>query len=193
MIVHKPLPITPDITELSDHINDSIQGMFGPADIAVMKQEIAKLEPGDVYLEIGVDEGRSMAVAHHYAKPGVIVIGIDMHDVYPHPASVGRGVFAEQELIIGHQKTGFFIHGDADVFADVWTKPISLMFIDGGHDYFEVKKNTEKWESHMKKGGTILFHDIDYGFSDGPKGWLNDHYGKDGWEDFHGKIGKVVV
>lgn len=181
-----------DITELSNYINEYIQGMFGPADMEVMKTEIEKLEPGDIYLEIGVDEGRSMAVAHHYAKPGVHVIGIDTHDVYVHSASIGRGAFAEQEGIMGYQKDGFFIHGDADVFAKFWTKPISLMFIDGGHDYFEVKKNSDMWKPFVKKGGTILYHDIDY-MAPGVKGFLDDEYGVGNWEALHGKIGRVVI
>lgn len=180
------------ITELSDYINQNIQGMFGPADMEVMKEEIEKLKPGDVYLEIGVDEGRSMAVAHHYAKPGVFIIGIDIHDVYPHSQSIGRGVFSEQEGITGFQKHGFFIHGDADILAEIWKTPIDLIFIDGGHDYFEVKKNCEMWEPFMKKGSTMLFHDIDY-MAPGVKGFLDDHFGKDKWEALHGKIGRVVV
>ena len=181
-----------NIEEYDLHLREHIQGMFHHADMKVMKREIGKLEPGDVYLEIGVDEGRSMAVAHHYAKPGVFIVGIDFHDVYPHSASDGRGVFAENEGIIGYQKHGFFIHGDADIYAELWTKPISLLFIDGGHDYEEVKKNTLMWETHVKKGGTILFHDVDYA-SPGVKDWLDDHYGKGNWEEFHTKIGKVCV
>ena len=46
------------------------------------------------------------------------------------------------------------------------------------------------WEPHMKKGGIILFHDIDY-MAPGVKGWLDDHYGKGKWENLHGKIGRV--
>lgn len=178
------------IEELSQHISNSIQGMFGPADMEVLKTEIEKLKPGDIYLEIGVDEGRSMAVAHHYAKEGVFIVGIDFHDVYPHSASVGRGVFAEQEEIIGHKKRGFFVHGDADVFWQLWMEPINLLFIDGGHSYGEVKENTLHWEGLVPSGGVILFHDIDHPET---RKWVNDHYGKDGYEDLHGKIGKVVV
>jgi hypothetical protein len=178
------------IEELSNYIAQNIQGMFGPADMAVLKEEIEKLEPGQVYLEIGVDEGRSMAVAHYYAKPGVFIFGVDFHDVYPHPLSAGRGVFAEQERIIGYDKYGFFIHGDADILAKVWNTPIDLIFIDGGHDYFEVKANTEMWEPFMTKGSTMLFHDIDY-MAPGPREFLDDHYGKDQWEALHGKIGRV--
>ena len=179
------------IEELSNHINQSIQGMFGLADMEVMKTEIEKLKPGGVYLEIGVDEGRSMAVAHHYAKDGVFVVGVDIHDVSPVlPHTIGRGVFAEQEGIIGFQKRGFFVHGDADTFAELWTKPINLIFIDGGHDYEEVKKNCLRWEPFMAKGSVMLFHDIDYP-APGPREFLDDHFDK--WEDLHSKIGKVQL
>lgn len=178
------------VLELSQYIVDRIQGMFGPADMEVMKTEIEKLESGQVYLEIGVDEGRSMAVAHHYAKPGVYIVGVDFHDVPPHSLSMGRGPFAEKEGIIGFGKRGFFVHGDADEFAALWCPPINLLFIDGGHDYEEVKQNTLKWEPHVADGGVILFHDIDYK-APGVMAWLNDHYGEGNWENLHGKIGKV--
>ena len=177
------------IDELDLHIRKSIQGMFGDADMRTMKDEIEKLEPGDVYLEIGVDEGRSMAVAHHYAKPGVFIFGVDIADIQPHPPhTIGRGDFAIQEGICGYQQHGFFIHGDADILAQVWKTPIDLIFIDGGHAYEEVKKNTLMWEPFMKKGSTMLFHDIDYTLP-GVKGFLDDHFNK--WENLHGKIGKV--
>lgn len=180
--------MTPE--KLDTYIAKNIQGMFGLADIRVLKKEIEKLQPGQIYLEIGVDEGRSMAAAHHYAKPGVFIIGIDFHDVYSHSASVGRGVFAEKEGIIGYQKKGFFIHGDADTFAELWNKPIDLLFIDGGHDTESVKNNTLKWEEFVSSGGVILFHDIDHPET---RAWVNEHYGENGYEDFNGKIGKVVV
>lgn len=167
-----------------------IQGMFGGGDMLTMKEEIEKLKPGDVYVEIGVDEGKSMHTAHYFAKEGVYIIGIDIHDVYIHEKSIGRGAFAEKEGIIGTGKKGFFIHGDADEFAALWSKPISLLFIDGGHDYEEVKKNAEAWVPKVKKGGVVLFHDIDY-HAPGPREYLNDTYDK--WTDLHGKIGKVVV
>jgi len=180
-----------EIEELSQHIDNSIQGMFGPADMAIMKEEITKLQPGQIYVEIGVDEGRSMATAHHYAQPGVFVVGVDLHDVPPVPPhTIGRGPFAEQEGVIGFEKYGFFVHGDADIFAKLWTKPIDLIFIDGGHDYEEVKKNCLRWEPFMAKGSTMLFHDIDYQ-APGPREFLDDHFGKGKWEALHGKIGRV--
>ena len=82
-----------------------------------------------------------------------------------------------------------FIHGDSQMVAKLWDKPISLLFIDGDHSYEGVKKDTLSWEPFVKKGGTILFHDTDY--IGGVPVWLDDHYGKGKWENHHSKVGRV--
>ena len=179
-----------NVNDLHIHILKYIQGGFSESDMEVMREEIEKLEPGDVYVEIGVDEGRSARVAHEYAKEGIFKIWIDIHDVVPHSLSIGRAPWMEHEGMVGIGKTGFYIHGDADQFAKLFDKPfVNLMFIDGHHGYDDVKKNTLMWEPLMKKGSTILFHDIDY--PGGVPVWLDDHYGKGKWENCHGKIGRV--
>ena len=45
-----------------------------------------------------------------------------------------------------------------------WTKPISLLFIDGAHDYESVKKDFLLWAPYLKEGGFIAFHDVLYSF-----------------------------
>ena len=175
-------------TELDTYIHENIQGVFGGYEYELFKREVGKLKPGQIYLEIGVDEGKSMTVAHYYAKKGVYLIGIDINDVPPHAVSMGRGNFAVKDGQIGLDKNGFFIHGDADVFADIWDRKIDLLFIDGHHDYESVKNNTLNWESKVKKGGVIMFHDYDHVET---KQWLDEHYNKK--EIFGGKIVKVVI
>ena len=178
------------IEELDLYIPKYIQKCFWANDMRVLKEEIEKLKPGDIYVEIGVDEGGSARTAHEYADPGVLKVYIDIHDVDPHSVSIGRGAFMEQEGMVGWQKNGVFIHGDANTVAKWWNKPISLMFIDGGHDYTEVKLDTLAWEPFMKKGSTILYHDTD---SEGVMKWLVEHYGKNGFENLHGKVGRVRI
>lgn len=177
------------IPELHQHILKSIQGVFGESDMEVMKREIEKLKPGQVYLEMGVDEGRSFTTAHHYAKPGVFIVGVDIHDVPPHELSVGRGPWAEAEGMIGIGKYGFFVHGDGDLLAEIWTKPIHLLFLDPHHDYESIKSATLAWEPKMAKGGVILFHDYDHAET---KRWLDEHYG-DNKIQCNNKIIKVEV
>lgn len=178
------------IPELDAHIAKYIQGGFGQADMAVMKEECEKLKAGDVYVEIGVDEGRSARVFHEYAPEGVYGIFIDIHDHGPVPnVTISRAVFMEQEGMVGLGKRGFYIHGDADEFATLLRGPISLLFIDGHHSYEDVEKNTLMMEPLVKKGGVILFHDTDY--TDGVPKFLDDYYGVGKWENLHGKVGRV--
>jgi len=47
--------------------------------------------------------------------------------------------------------------------AEGWTKePISLLWIDGAHDYENVKKDFLLWEPYLKENGVIAFHDALY-------------------------------
>ena len=78
--------------ELDAWITKHIQGNFN--EFEVLKPEVEKLEPGDIYLEVGVDEGKSFRVAHEYAKLGVFKIGIDIHDHDGVPGiTIGRAKF----------------------------------------------------------------------------------------------------
>lgn len=191
------------INELHNYILKHIQGVFSKDDMAVLKEHIEKLSPGDVYVEIGVDEGRSARVAHEYAHPDVYKLYIDINNVDPHAVSIGRGKWMQQEGMVGIGKKGFFVHGDADIFGEfiarnfsieaaltIKDKPefVDLIFLDPHHDYESIKSATLAWEPLVKTGGTLLFHDIDH-----PETlkWLNDHYGEGKWEALHGKIGRV--
>lgn len=180
------------IPELDQYISKNIQGVFSQSDMAVLKEEIEKLKPGDVYVEVGVDEGRSARVAHEYAHPDVYRLYIDIHDVDSHQVSLGRGPWMEQEGMVGIGKKGFFVHGDADLFLG-WLpsvlKFVDLIFLDPHHDYESIKSATLAWEPFVKEGGTLLFHDIDHLET---LKWMNDHYGEGNWEALHGKIGRVI-
>jgi predicted O-methyltransferase YrrM len=41
-----------------------------------------------------------------------------------------------------------------------WTKPIDMLFIDGDHNYAEVKNDFINWSKFVRPGGWILFHDV---------------------------------
>lgn len=188
--------MTKTIDELDKWIGERIQGGFGPTDMALLKEEIEKLKEGDIYLEVGVDEGRSFTTAAHYAPEGVWVVGVDYIDPparnkYMNPPTGEGGWNPTGTGLISIGAPHIYIHGDSQMVAKLWSKPISLLFIDGDHSYEGVKKDTESWLPHMKKGGTILYHDIDY--VNGVPVHLDDFYGKGKWENMHEKIGRVRV
>lgn len=175
--------------ELHLYILQYIQGVFSELDMQVLKEHIEKLKPGDMYVEVGVDEGRSARVAHEYAHPDVYKLYIDIHNVDPHQQSIGRGKWMEQEGMVGIGKKGFFIHGDGDLFTALLPdNSVSLCFLDPHHDYESIKSCTLAIEPKMKKGSVMLFHDIDHTET---RKWLDDHYGKNKWQERHGKVGVV--
>lgn len=179
------------LEELDQYITERIQGVFSQTDMAVLRREIEKLKPDDVYVEFGVNEGKSARVAHEYGNPDVYKLFIDCYDVVPHEVSIGRAPFMESEGMVGIGKKGFYVHGDGDLFPG-WIMSkipfVNLIFLDPHHDYESIKSATLAWEPLVKKGGVLLFHDYDHPDT---KKFLDDHYG-DNKEVFHGKIVKVV-
>jgi predicted O-methyltransferase YrrM len=41
-----------------------------------------------------------------------------------------------------------------------WKKPIRLLWVDGSHEYEDVKKDVHLWGSHLVYGGIIVLHDL---------------------------------
>jgi len=180
------------VSELDQWIGERIQGGFGQADMAIMKEEIEKLNPGDVYVEIGVDEGRSFTTAAHYAKEGVWIVGVDYIDPparnkYMNPPTGDNGWNPTGTGLISLGAPHIYMHGDANMVAKLFNQPISLLFIDGDHSYEGVQKDHNSWVPKVKKGGTVLYHDYDHPDT---KQFLDDIYG-DKKEICHGKIVRV--
>ena len=117
------------------------QGAFSTYDMEILVPEVEKLEAGEIYLEIGVDKGKSVSVARLVAKPEVEIYGIDLK---------------EDPFISGVH----FIQGDSRKI-DWLHGMISLLFIDGDHSYEGCKADIDSWYPYMKFEGVMLFHDCD--------------------------------
>ena len=55
----------------------------------------------------------------------------------------------------------------SDIAARMWSTPLSLVFIDGGHSYETVSTDYHSWVKHVVPGGYMILHDI---FEDPDKG-----------------------
>ncbi|OGO14219.1 MAG: hypothetical protein A2Y53_03695 [Chloroflexi bacterium RBG_16_47_49] len=118
-------------------------GAFSTLDMEVLVPEVAKLVPGDIYLEVGVDKGKSLSVARMVAKEKVKVIGVDLK-------------------VDPQVKGTVFYQGDSVEVAKIYNDGlISVLFIDGDHSYLGVKRDIDAWYPHVKEHGVILFHDCD--------------------------------
>lgn len=119
------------------------QGAFSTLDAEVLVPEIQKLEPGQIYLEIGVDKGKSLWIAKQTAKIGVEIHGVDLR---------------EDPMIAGT----YFHHGNSIIIGQDWKGPkINLLFIDGDHSMWGCHMDIKSWYPNMIEGGVIVFHDCD--------------------------------
>ncbi len=50
--------------------------------------------------------------------------------------------------------------GDSPAIAAVWTTPLALLFIDGGHGSEPAHLDYEGWTPKLTSGGTLLVHDV---------------------------------
>jgi hypothetical protein len=171
------------LEEIEHYADSKIQGVFDQENIRLLKEELDKLEAGQIYVEIGVDEGKSFYIAHKLAKPGIIRIGIDINDpgeafVNGERVSIGRREFFRSEGIVGLEKDGLYVHGDANIFAKIFREPfVDLIFIDGFHNYDSVRKNVDMWLPLMKPHAVMLFHDYIDSNSDGVKPVVDETFG----------------
>lgn len=115
-------------------------GAFSTFDSAIVVPEVEKLEPGQVYLEVGVDRGKSLSIAKMVAKDGVEIHGVDLRDGPEIPDTVFHNV-------------------DSTTFQ--LGKEVNVIFIDGDHSYEGCKADIDNWYPQMAKGGVMCFHDCD--------------------------------
>lgn len=115
-------------------------GAFSTYDMEILVPEVEKLKPGQVYLEIGVDKGKSLSVARMVAQEGVFVIGVDLR---PNP-KVPNTLFYKTD------STKFDFRAE-----------VNVLFIDGDHSYEGCKGDIDNWYPQMAEHGVMLFHDCD--------------------------------
>lgn len=117
-------------------------GWFSQYDIAVLIPEVQKLRPGESYVELGTNRGRSFWVARKFSDPAVKIIGFDtMED-----PQVEGTIFYREDSAEGAKRI---------------TGVVNLIFIDADHGYESVKLDIAAWYPKMALGAVMLFHDYD--------------------------------
>ncbi len=102
----------------------------------------AQFGPACLIVNIGVGLGGS-ALCLHVGAPAARIIGIDID-----PASM----FGPWE----------FWHEDSRRCAWRVIDPISLLFIDGDHNYYGVRADALLWAPKIAEGGVMAFHDYEF-------------------------------
>ena len=70
------------------------------------------------------------------------------------------GTFRRTIHDAGLEATVVAVVGDSVTVGSVWTTPLALLFIDGGHGREPAHRDFETWAPHVVVGGTLLIHDV---------------------------------
>ena len=70
------------------------------------------------------------------------------------------GTFRRTIHDAGLESTVVAVVGDSVTVGAVWTTPLALLFIDGGHGREPAHRDFETWAPHVVVGGALLIHDV---------------------------------
>ena len=138
----------------------------------------ATLVPGLPMLEVGSYCGRStvwlgaaaqqadtvlFAVDHHRGSEENQA-GWEHHDPTVVDPRTGRmdtlPIFRFTIFEAGLEDHVVAVVGQSPRVSSVWTTPLSLLFIDGGHGDEPARLDYEGWTPHVAVGGTLAIHDV---------------------------------
>ena len=162
----KSFPPTPDrhlLPEDVEGMTAEVDGWFGPQEGRLLYHLAAEADPAGSIVEIGSWQGKSTIWLAAGAKTGrgARVVAIDPHrgtylrkegetTEFALRANLARaGVEDQVEVVVATS---------AEVSA-MWSRPVSLLWIDGDHEYESARRDFEVWEPHLRANAVVAFHD----------------------------------
>jgi len=131
---------------------------------------IRKVNPRQVYLEIGSFQGGATANFGRIMAPGATLIAVDKPTSSQPGAVVLRGVIAE---LCEEGYDAVVVLGDSKSLAVQDTvrhilggRSVDVLFIDGDHSSKGVTADSNNYVPMVRPGGLVVFHDL------GPRLWM---------------------
>lgn len=135
------------------------------SEIRGLLEAVAELRPRTI-LEIGTSNGGTLFLFARVAAPDALILSVDLpHGKFGggYPRWRGRlyRAFAAPgqriDLMRGDSHSSETLAAVRETLAG---RPVDAMFIDGDHTYGGVKQDYEMYESLVRAGGIVAFHDI---------------------------------
>jgi len=137
------LSIDPD--SLAAHVCMARAKLPGEDFLAYLRRFHEALRPG-VYLEIGVDAGRTLSLA----RPPTKAIGVD-------PTAREGHAFDAETRLFPLESDVFFASGAAD--SELSGRPVDIAFVDGLHLFEQALRDFIHVERRCAPDSVVLFHD----------------------------------
>jgi predicted O-methyltransferase YrrM len=118
-----------------------------------------------VYLGAGARAaGGTLVCVDHHRGSEEIQPGWEHHDpevVDPEAGAMDSLPFLRRTLrLAGLEEIAILAVGRSAAVARLWTAPLGLLFIDGGHSFEEARTDYEAWTPKLAPGGILAIHDL---------------------------------
>jgi predicted O-methyltransferase YrrM len=140
-----------------------VAGWFGPQEGRLLHRLAAEADPAGCIVEIGSWHGRSTIWLAAGAMSG---LGAQVYAIDPH---TGTHLRTEREtteaaLRANLERAGVasqveVVVATSEAVARDWSRPISVLWIDGDHEYASARRDLELWERHLLPGAVVALHD----------------------------------
>ena len=128
---------------------------------------LGRSAPAGAVVEIGSFLGKSTLWLAHGMKAGGRrgLYAIDPHNGHERP-EVETGIRDTFQAFLSNVEKGGFggfvtpIRKLSSEAAQGWKEPIAVLWVDGSHDYEDVKSDLELFSPHVVAGGYIAMHDV---------------------------------
>jgi MMP 1-O-methyltransferase len=146
-----------------DRVVAGVDGWLGPEEGRLLYRLAAEADPGGCIVEIGSWHGRSTIwlAAGARAGAGAAVVAID-----PHEGTKLRKDGEKTNLLLranldraGVAEGVEVVVATSEEAAATWSRPVSLLWIDGDHSYEKAKRDVEVWSPHLLPDASVALHD----------------------------------
>lgn len=151
---------------------DGLEGLIHHDTAMILAGLAGDVQPPAVIVEVGSFKGRSACYLAEGAKVGggAEVYCVDPWDLpgnihgkhgFTDPAV--RATFDRQTRAMGHANRIHALQAFSTVAAESWPRniPIGLLFLDGSHEYADVRADFEAWSPYVPAGGVVVFDDYE--------------------------------
>ena len=118
-----------------------------------------------IYLGAAAEERMAVlfSIDHHHGseehQPGQ-----EYHDPRLVDPATGKvdtlPIFKRTIVEAGLENSVVAVVGDSAAIAAQWSRPLGLVFIDGGHSEEAASADLDGWSPHLLPGGLLLIHDV---------------------------------
>ncbi len=108
--------------------------------------------------------GRVLFAVDHHRGSEENQVGWEHHEPDLVDPDIGKmdtlPIFRRTIYNAGLEGTVIATVADSPTLGPVWTTPLALLFIDGGHGEAPARLDYESWTPHVAPGGTLCIHDV---------------------------------